>query len=321
MMDSCEHFSGMAQWMPEHPTLAFHLGGNVLFRGGCEPQCGYKERVPHADNNTKTLGLFTMRQADLIPFLAMTFLIAWGILGLYICASETMVRLFGNLTGQHPLFYVAVYAPAIAALVVILYRHGFFGIRGLLSRLLLWRASIYWYVMLILIVPLVFYISALFKQGALDTLFPFASVTAYLSALLLMAIKGPIEEIGWRGLALPMLQRRMAPIWAALVLGVIWAVWHFPAFMLSGTPQSAWALTPFVVGTLALSVIVTSLFNNSRGSILLPAFFHLQLINPLWPDAQPYDTWLFVVVAAVVVWLNRRTMFSRHSAITDLLSK
>ncbi len=91
--------------------------------------------------------------------------------------------------------------------------------------------------------------------------------------------------------------------------------------MLSSTPQSAWAMTPFLVGTLALSVIVTTLFNHSRGSILLPAFFHLQLINPLWPDAQPYDTWLFVVVAAVVVWRNRETMFSRHNALTEVFSK
>ena len=134
-----------------------------------------------------------------------------------------------------------------------------------------------------------------------------------------MAIKGPIEEIGWRGLALPMLQRHLAPIWAALLLGGIWAIWHLPAFMLSGTPQSAWALTPFFVGTVALSVIVTPLFNRSRGSILLPALFHLQVINPLWPDAQPYDSGLFVVVAAVVVWLNRGAMFTRKGAATKVV--
>lgn len=260
-----------------------------------------------------------MRERDLIPFFTMAFLIAWGILGLYIFASEMMVRLFGNLTGEHPLFYLAVYAPAIAALVLVHYRHGFGGIRRFLSRLLLWRTSIYWYLMLILVVPLVFYISALFKEGAYETLFPFSSVATYLLALLLMAIKGPIEEVGWRGLALPLLQRRMAPIWASLVLGFIWAFWHLPAFMLSGTPQSAWSLTPFFVGTVALSVIVTPLFNNSRGSILLPALFHLQLINPLWPDAQPYDSWLFVIVAALVVWFNRRSMFTREGAVTSVI--
>jgi hypothetical protein len=83
-----------------------------------------------------------MRQRDLIPFFTMTFLIAWGILGLYIFASEIMIRLFGNLTGGHPLFYLAVYAPAISALVLIFYRHGIQGMRLFLSRLLLWRASI-----------------------------------------------------------------------------------------------------------------------------------------------------------------------------------
>ena len=262
-----------------------------------------------------------MRQRDLIPFFSMTFLIAWGILGLYVFASETMVRLFGNLTGGHPLFYLAVYAPAISAFVLVFYRHGVHGIRNFLSRLLIWRASIYWYALVILVVPLVFYAAALLKQGPLETLFPFPSVTAYLSALFFMAIKGPVEEIGWRGLALPILQRRMVPIWAALLLGFVWAIWHLPAFMLSGTPQSAWALTPFFLGTVALSIIVTPLFNHSRGSILLPAFFHLQLINPLWPDAQPYDSWIFVGVAAVVVWLNRKTMFSRDNAIGEVLSK
>lgn len=262
-----------------------------------------------------------MRERDLIPFFAMTFLIAWTILGLYMFVSEPMVQLFGHLTGKHPLFYLAVYAPAISALILVLYRHGFDGVRRFLSRLLLWRASIYWYVFLVMVVPLVFYVAALFKVGAYDKLFPFDSITSYLLALLLMAIKGPFEEIGWRGFALPLLQRSMAPLWAALVLGIIWAVWHLPAFLLSGTPQSEWSLMPFFVGTIALSVIVTSLFNNSSGSILLPAFFHLQLINPLWPDAQPYDSGLFVVVAVVVVWFNRREMLSRQGSITDVLIK
>lgn len=222
-----------------------------------------------------------MQQRDLLSFFLMAFLIAWGVLGLYMFAPDTMVRLFGNLTGQHPLFYLAVYAPAISALTLVLYRHGFSGVWRLLSRLLLWRASLHWYGLILVVVPLVFYLSASFKKGALDDLFPFASVALYLQALLFMAIKGPVEELGWRGLALPLLQRRMAPIWAALLLGLIWAVWHYPAFLLSGTPQSTWSVMPFFVGTVALSVIVTPMFNRSRGSILLPALFHLQLINPL----------------------------------------
>jgi membrane protease YdiL (CAAX protease family) len=138
-------------------------------------------------------------------------------------------------------------------------------------------------------------------------------------ALILMAIKGPIEEFGWRGFALPLIQRKFAPIWAGLMVGIIWGVWHFPAFLLSGTPQSAWSFTPFFIGSVAASVIMTPLFNASHGSILLPALFHFQLINPIWPDAQPYDTIFFVGAAALVVGLNRKKMFRQVDGIQDVI--
>jgi hypothetical protein len=41
--------------------------------------------------------------------------------------------------------------------------------------------------------------------------------------------------------------------------------------------------------------------------------------NPLWPDAQPWDTLIFVIVAILVVYLNRATMFRRGSGVTDVL--
>ena len=47
--------------------------------------------------------------------------------------------------------------------------------------------------------------------------------------------------------------------------------------------------------------------------------FHWQLINPFWPDAQPYDTWILVVVTAVVVWWNRATMLRRGDAVTEVI--
>jgi membrane protease YdiL (CAAX protease family) len=230
-----------------------------------------------------------------------------------------MATIFGEISGNHPLFYLATYAPAIAALAIVLLKSRWDGTRRFLSRLLLWRAPMAWYAFLLLGIPLLFYVGAVWKGLSPAELVPVSSVGAYLVALALFAIKGPVEEIGWRGLALPLLQRNMSPLWASLVLGVIWGVWHLPAFMLSGTPQSAWSFTDFFIGTIALSFIATGLFNASRGSILLPALFHLQVINPLWPDAQPYDTVPFVVAALVVVWFNRDSMLQRSGGVTTIL--
>ena len=257
----------------------------------------------------------------LIPFLLVTFGLVWTVLGLYILRPEQMAKTFGQMTGQHPLFYLAVYAPAIAAFPVVARYGGLKGLRRYLSRLRLWRSSRAWWAFLIVGLPLVFFIGAVLKGDLIAAMPRFSSWQSLAALLGLVLIKGPVEEFGWRGLALPLLQRRLAPIWAALILGGIWGFWHLPAFMLSGTQQSAWSFAPFFVGTVAISVLMTALFNASAGSILLAALFHFQLINPLWPEAQPYDTYLLVVAAAVVVLLNRGSMFSTEGAITEVIPK
>jgi uncharacterized protein len=256
---------------------------------------------------------------SIAPFLLITFGLAWGILGLFILLPKSMVAMFGELTGQHPLFFLAVYAPAIAAFIVITSHAGAGGLRRYLSRLLLWRCSLAWYVFLIIGIPLLFFSGSVLKGNLFAAPFPFASFQSLFGALAFTALKGPIEEFGWRGLALPLLQRKFSPIWAGLILGVIWGFWHLPAFLLSGTPQSAWSFTPFFIGSIALSVIVTALFNASGGSILLPALFHFQCNNPIWPDAQPYDTVALVAAAFVIVWFNRKAMFRKVGAVIDII--
>ncbi len=230
-----------------------------------------------------------------------------------------MTGIFGQLTGDHPLFFLAVYAPAIAAFIVITGRAGFDGLRRYLKRILLWRCSLTWYAFLLIGLPLVFYGGSAWKGNLFTDPFPFPSFQPLLIALLLGAIKGPVEEFGWRGFSQPLLQRKFAPVWASLILGIVWGFWHLPAFLLSGTQQSAWSFAPFFGGTIAISLIMTALFNASRGSILLAALMHFQLMNPIWPDAQPYDTYILAAVAVLVVWFNRQAMFSGKGSVTQII--
>ncbi len=256
---------------------------------------------------------------SLLPFFCISFGLAWGILGLYIFLPRAMGTLFGQLTGNHPLFFLAVYAPAIAAFTLVVRDGGLAGLRRFLGRALLWRCSLLWYAFIIVGIPLIFIGGSAIRGNLLTEPFPFASCRALLIALALAAIKGPVEEFGWRGLALPLLQRKFAPIWAGLMLGVIWGLWHLPAFLLSGTQQSEWSFIAFFAGCLAISVIAAALFNKSGGSILLSAFFHFSLMNPIFPDAQPYDTYLLMVVAAHVVWWNRKDMFTNDEAVIEVI--
>ena len=268
--------------------------------------------------------VFTIRpqrrapSAALVPYVLITFAIAWGIIGLYIFRPEQAVTWFGEITGTHPLYVMATWAPAFAAFAVVCFFGGGAGLKAYLTRLALWRCSIGWDVFLLIGVPLTFAAGALVKGTLTDPL-PFDSLGSALALMGFMLFLGPVEEFGWRGVAQPLLQRHVAPIWAGLLIGATWGFWHFPAFYLSGTVYTDWSFLPFFIGNVTLAVIVTPLFNVSRGSILLPALFHFQLINPLWPDAQPYDTWFFVLVAVVVVWVNRKTMFTREGAVTEVI--
>jgi membrane protease YdiL (CAAX protease family) len=257
----------------------------------------------------------------LLPYLLITFGVAWGLLGLYLVFPEQATARFGELSANHPGFILAVWSPAFAAFAIVAYCGGLRGLRAFLSRLFLWRCPSAWYAYLFIGFPLVFFVGSAIKGNLFADPFPFDSIAAMLGTMAFMLILGPMEEFGWRGVALPLLQRRFAPLWAGLVLGLVWGTWHLPAFFLSGTPQSAWGVMPFFVGSVCLSVILTPLFNASGGSILLAVIYHFQANNPLWPDAQPYDTYVLVAVAVIVVWLNRRSMFTRGYAATEVIPR
>ena len=274
---------------------------------------------PSSQTNTTSTDTCDLSFLSLLPFLLITFAIAWGVLALYIFLPDQMTEVFGQLTGQHPLFFLAVWAPAIAAFILVVYHHGIAGLGRFLSRVLLWRCNPAWYAFLLLGIPLIFIGGSALKGSLFTDPFPFATLPSMLIALGLAAIKGPVEEFGWRGVALPLLQRKFAPIWAGLILGIIWGLWHLPTFLLSGTQQSQWAVAPFFVGCIALSIIVTPLLNASRGSILLTALFHYMVMNPILPDAEPYDTYILVPVALVIVLLNRKAMFTRKQAVREVV--
>ncbi len=275
--------------------------------------------VKTANSSQIKSGNYQIPVRSIIPFLLISFGLAWGILALFIFLPEEMTEIFGELTGQHPLFYLAVYAPAIAAFVIVFHKTGVRGLKGFLSRFLIWRTSLLWYAFLFLGIPLIFVTGSLIKGNLFDDPFPFTSLSALLLAMVFAIIKGPVEEFGWRGMALPLLQRKFTPIWAGLILGVIWGIWHMPAFLLSGTQQSEWSFAPFFIGCIALSIIVTPLFNRSNGSILLTAFFHFMLMNPIFPDAQPFDNYIIIVISVIVIWFNRKTMFTKEGAVTRVI--
>ena len=115
------------------------------------------------------------------------------------------------------------------------------------------------------------------------------------------------EEPAWRGFALPRLQRRMSPLAAAVLLGMVWALWHVPLWFVPGSFQAQLPFVAFVLSTIATSVLMTWLFNRSSGSVLIAAIFHAATDVAIGVGAVMASgatlLWIFVAlqVAAAVV--------------------
>ena len=271
---------------------------------------------PDPEPGRSTRGPLTVRSAR--SFFIATFAITWGLGFVWLGFGDQLEAIFGPMGYTNPFFILMVYSPGMVGVFMVWRHHGVRGLGGFARRLTLWRMPLRWWLVLVVGIPAVFYTGAVINGTATD--FPYSTWYTVLPALVPALFIGPIEELGWRGVALPLLQRRFAPLWAGLIVGAVSALWHTPAFLLSGTKQSSWAIGPFLLGVIAISVILTAMFNTARGSLLVAALFHFQINGPAWPDAQPWDMYLFAVVAVLVVILNRGAMLSRDGAATEVLT-
>ena len=85
--------------------------------------------------------------------------------------------------------------------------------------------------------------------------------------------------------------------------------------------MSNWSFVPYFGAVIAIYVIMTAFFNASRGSLLVAYLYHFQMMNPFFPDAQPYDNYMWIAIAVIVVWLNRKKMFNRETGVTHIIEE
>lgn len=211
--------------------------------------------------------------------------------------------------------------PTLAAFAVTALAEGKQGILDLLRRYVRWRVSPLWYLVALLGIPALFLLGVLVQQPAAIGSFRAPTLAVVLSSLAIylhiLVLGGPLgEEPGWRGFALPRLQRRFGPLRGTLWLGVLHGVWHLPLYLYvpgynraePGLLGTATSFGTFLVGAIALSVVFTWVFNNTRGSLLPVILLHASIntagmFMQLFPEISPAHPDLVRPVALVAVAL------------------
>jgi membrane protease YdiL (CAAX protease family) len=186
-------------------------------------------------------------------------------------------------------FNPGAFGPLVAALVLTFLDEGRKGVIGLLKRGLDVRFKKRWLLPILLLPPAIFTGATLLSvfTGATSPDFSVLSnpIVAVVAPVMILLTAGPLqEEFGWRGYALPRLQRRFNALVSSLVLGVLWWLWHLPLVFIPGKFMVS---TPLLFGVLLVEmVLVTILFtwiyNNTGGSILAAMLFHTSINWSIW---------------------------------------
>lgn len=217
----------------------------------------------------------------------------------FVVIAYVWTWIFAALIDQNILFpLLALFGPTVAAIIVHKARRQTSGSVELKNRFRLSPALLAWCILAVLLpLALLFPVWLLHNWwlGPMDFKLNHISLLSIVVAVLIIG-----EEAGWRGFLLPYLLRRYSPVTSSLIVGVIWAVWHLPNFLMPSYPHYGLPFSAFLLMTIAFSMLFTWFHLKTNGSLVIAIIFHAALNLFSLSGAEPSrEYWLRAVVYSV----------------------
>lgn len=261
---------------------------------------------------TASLGAW-IKQHALLAYILTTFGLTWPFMWAEVLGSWGLLSFRLTLSGLGLFLTLFIaYGPTLVALVITGVSSGRAGLRNLLGRLLIWRVGWQWY-------AIALFLPGIVGLGATVLYAAWSGATVLLPSftwgklpliLVSFLVHGLVngEEIGWRGFALPYLQRRWNALKASLLLGAVWALFHLPIFFVQGDSilgsQNVMNPLAFLIEVLAGAILMTWLFNNTQGSLLIAYLYHAAVntwTTEVFLTNNTASALITAIVAALVV--------------------
>lgn len=203
---------------------------------------------------------------QVISFFAFTFVFSWYFWGAAVSIPESR-ELYVVLGG---------FGPSVVGLALVYLFKGWEGIRGMLSKMVAWRVNPLFLVFalfgaVLFVVPAMFAGGYLGGAGGVDPS-QWTLIIVNFGYALVFGMLG--EELGWRGFALPRIQRDAVALVSGLVIGLVWGLWYIPLWFVPGNIHQSLSFPLFLAQMVGLSVLITWLYNNTGGSLLIVGLFH-----------------------------------------------
>jgi uncharacterized protein len=246
-----------------------------------------------------------LKRYPLITFVVLTYALTW--------LAWMPLAIRGPIYGDRLsyLHFLGSFGPLVSAFAVTGLLSGWPGVRELLSRILKWKVPVGWHLIAWFAPAALYIIAAVVVRvgwgqwpafGRFGTSEEYAQLAVPVYWLLSILCYGFGEEVGWRGFALPRLQQNYSKLISTVFISVIWAAWHIPVFSFStGFSQMGPAeIFGWYISLLTGSVLLTWMYNGTRGSILIVAVFHASLDVAMTSPAP--DSLSTVVGAFLTIW-------------------
>ena len=226
-----------------------------------------------------------MRQHPLFFFFLMAYAFSW------IMVIPFILEEWGYLPKAFSYTFILVpfVGPFLAAFSMTRLTEGKEGVLRLRRRMVQTRAGWQWYLFILLGIPALFLMAMFVIPGVRmgpNGIPPKFLVTYLVNFVIVALAGGPLgEEPGWRGFALPRLQTRYGALKGTLILGVVWTFWHLPHFLTSaqgggpGMTVNSFLinLVLFFLLVMAITVIMTWVFNNTAASVFIAILLHASI--------------------------------------------
>ena len=245
---------------------------------------------------------------QIVLFFAATYIVSWSAFFGAAALSVAAAVPFASTPLSGAVYLFGVITPALVALALAAVEGGRARTIALLRQVIQVPRNALWFVFAIGYIAAIKLIAALLYRlfaGA----WPQFGDTRVLVLLIATIISTPAqsgEEIGWRGYALPRLAMRIGLARASVVLGVIWALWHLPFFLIPGTDKSGQSLPLYLLQVTAISIALAWLYWRTNQSLLIVMLMHAAVnnIKDIVPSAVNGTTEAFALNASLIGWLT-----------------
>jgi uncharacterized protein len=206
-----------------------------------------------------------------------------------------------------PVGALMLVTPAIAASILVYQEEGTVGLVTLLKRALDFRRiRPVWHIPIILLMPCLTVVSyGLMRLMRVPLPHPQIPLLAGLVLWPALVAGAMAEELGWSGYAIDPLQQRWVALTSAIVVGIVWAVWHI--IPLIQAHRAAGWIAWWGLGTVGSRVVIVWLYNNTGRSVFAASLYHamLNLCWQLFPNRgshyDPRITALLIISAATII--------------------